>query len=82
MIKNGQATVELAIFGSVLIFCLGLLINYGMYYNLSQMHQMRAFRKTLARANDETVREGSLYANCVTVYDKHIPDPPHQSSVI
>lgn len=48
--KNGQALVELAALGTVLIFCLGLLIAYGMSENYGQETMMQTFRKAFVRA--------------------------------
>lgn len=43
--QKGQAILELATFGSVLLFCLALLIHFGMQMNYQQNAQMQAFRK-------------------------------------
>ncbi|MFH1245413.1 MAG: hypothetical protein V1662_02920 [Candidatus Omnitrophota bacterium] len=55
--KNGQALVELAALGTVLIFCLGLLMRYGMTENYSQEATMGAFRKAFVRARSGDTRE-------------------------
>jgi hypothetical protein len=73
MTKKGQSAVELAIFGSIFLFCLGALITYGMSYNFQQQHQMNTFAITLADA--WSVKDTSLVAQRVILRDKHIPDP-------
>lgn len=45
---RGQTAVELAIFGGVLIFVIGALINYILVFSYGQAYQMRAFRAALA----------------------------------
>jgi len=72
---KGQAILELAIFGSILIMLLGILINYGLRYNYQQQVMQQAFRKALASAavsmNDHT----SISVAHAVVEDKHIPNP-------
>lgn len=74
--KNGQALVEMAVFGSILLFCLAMLIQYGLSANCQQQVQMEAFRKTqrLAFNKDGLGASTSL----VVVKDKSIPDPRDQ----
>ena len=66
--KKGQAILELAIFGSILIMLLGILINYGLKYNFQQQVMQEAFRKALG----VTAVKRSSY---VLIKDRHIPDP-------
>lgn len=68
--NKGQALIELALFGSLLVFLLGVLINYGLTYNFNQKAMMESFRRALGYADD-----GSTY---VYFKDKHIPDPINQ----
>ncbi|MDD5004885.1 MAG: hypothetical protein PHS93_00035 [Candidatus Omnitrophica bacterium] len=74
--KNGQALLELSIFGSLILLLLGVLVAYGLRYNFQQQAQMEAFRKAqeLAFKNDNG---GQPYgsATYVLVKDRHIPDP-------
>jgi hypothetical protein len=74
--KKGQALVELAIFGSILLFCLAMLIQYGLDANYQQQAQMEAFRKTqkLAFYKDGLGASTSL----VIIKDKAMPDPRDQ----
>ncbi|MBP7215884.1 MAG: hypothetical protein KBA46_01220 [Candidatus Omnitrophica bacterium] len=48
--KKGQAVVELAIFGSVILFAFGMLLSYSQRQNDMQYVQMEAFRRALQKA--------------------------------
>ncbi len=72
--KKGQAILELALFGSILIFCLGVLIRYGLSMNYSQHLQMQAFRQAVKRAYDDG-RDTFVNASYSILEDKPIPDP-------
>ena len=47
---KGQAILELAIFGSILILLLGVLLNYGLKYSYQQQMMQYAFRRALLSA--------------------------------
>ncbi|MBU3934115.1 MAG: pilus assembly protein [Candidatus Omnitrophica bacterium] len=66
--KKGQAILELAVFGSILIMLLGVLVSYGLKYNFQQQVMQEAFRKALG----VTAVRHSTY---VLIKDRHIPDP-------
>lgn len=51
----GQALLELAIFGSIILMLLGVLINYGLRYNYQQQAEQRAYRRALAKAYSLTL---------------------------
>lgn len=71
--------VELAALGTVLVFCLGLLISYGMTENYSQEAMMRTFRKAFvrARSNDTTEkRRGHNAYNPGWEYENAEPELP------
>lgn len=71
--KSGQSLVELAAFGSILLLCLSMLIQYGMRANYQQNLQMQAFRKALRAAY---YKSGPAAGTSITmVHDKAIPDP-------
>ncbi|MFA5357034.1 MAG: hypothetical protein WC301_06530 [Candidatus Omnitrophota bacterium] len=77
LLKNeGQAFTELAIFGSILLFCVAMLIQYGLEANYQQQVQMEAFRKAqkIAFYKDGPGSSTSL----VIIKDKPIPDPRDQ----
>lgn len=48
--KKGQAVVELAIFGSIILVAFGILLSYLQRMNDQQYVQMEAFRRGLAKA--------------------------------
>lgn len=50
---KGQATTELAIFGSLILVCFALLISYGQSLQEQQILQQQTFRKALKKAYDE-----------------------------
>jgi len=73
--KKGQAILELAIFGSILIMLLGILVNYGLKYNFQQQVMQQAFRKALGIAAKEP---SSTY---ILIKDRHIPNPSNPFGV-
>lgn len=76
-IKNkGQALIELAIFGSILLFCVAALIQYGLQANYQQEAQMEVFRKAQKMA---FYRDGPNSAVSLVLFkNKSIPDPRDQ----
>jgi len=48
--KRGQAMVEMAIFGTLILFVFGMLISYAQRMNEQQYIQMEAFRRGLEKA--------------------------------
>jgi len=78
MNKRGQSAVELAIFGTIFLFCLGILISYGMSYNFQQRQMMQAYKETRQKSYDiiDAGNKGPFAsADMVVINDKHIPDP-------
>jgi len=70
---RGQALVELATFGSILLFCLGMLVQYGMQANNEQIVGMKAFRSAMRQAWNNT--GPSAGASLQLVEDKRMPTP-------
>ena len=68
---NGQALVELAVFGAFFLMLLGVLLSYGLKYNFQQKAQMTAFRRALKIASDQDRGVGSA----MVMEDRAIPDP-------
>jgi len=54
---KGQALIELATLGTILIFCLGILINYGLQANYQQEVFMSTFRRAMGLAYNQTSNE-------------------------
>ena len=69
--RKGQALMEFAVFGSIILIILGALISYGLKYNYQQDAQMKAYRRALKIASDQS-RASVSY---VIMADKHVPDP-------
>jgi len=76
--KKGEALLELAIFGAILIMLLGILLNYGLRYSFQQKTMMSAFREAL-RESDNPDLGGQ--ASVTIVQDKHIPNPSNPFAV-
>ncbi|MDD4986875.1 MAG: hypothetical protein PHQ43_14090 [Dehalococcoidales bacterium] len=53
MNNRAQATTELAVFGSLILICLAVLVSYGQSLQEQQILQQQAFRKALKKAYDE-----------------------------
>ena len=67
--EKGQALLELAIFGSILIVIFGALLGYGLRYSYQQQMDQYVFRKALTKAAD-----GSPVVHYqLSVRDRHIP---------
>ena len=69
---RGQSLLELALFGSILLMLIGVMVSYGLRYNYQQKAMMSAFRKTL---NESAVPERGGQASVTVVSDEHIPNP-------
>ncbi len=67
---SGQAAIELAIFGSLILLALGVFVRYGLNANYSQKLKMDAYGKARAEMNSEA--ESTIY---VVLRDKPIPNP-------
>lgn len=71
--QKAQAILELATFGSVVLFCLALLIHFGLQMNYQQNVQMQAFRKGLKLAY---YKQGpNSQAGLTVIKDKPVVDP-------
>ncbi|TRZ95614.1 hypothetical protein D4R78_03040 [bacterium] len=51
-LRSGQAVVELAVFGTLIIIVLSTLIMYGQRFEMQQQLKVEAFRKALRKAFD------------------------------
>ena len=71
--QKGQSLVELATFGTILLFCLAMLLQYGMQANYQQNLQMQAFRKTMKAAYYKSGPAAAVSLSMTK--DKAIPDP-------
>lgn len=73
---KGQALTELAVFGSILLFCLAVLVQYGLQANYQQQLQMEAFRRAQKMAFERSGPNSA--ASLVLIKDKPFPDPRDQ----
>lgn len=75
--ERGQALVELAVFGSLLLFLIGYLVSNALQLDYRQQATMEAFRRGLASA--AAAPPGSQNTPSSTshllIQDRHIPDP-------
>lgn len=70
--RSGQALTELAIFGSLFLFSLTMLLQFALNFSYKQETNMLAFRRALAEANELYTRGQS--SQIVTLADKTFPD--------
>ncbi|MBI4355532.1 MAG: hypothetical protein HY597_03660 [Candidatus Omnitrophica bacterium] len=69
--------VELAVFGTLVLFALGVLIRFGLAFNARQEVTMEAFRNALRQAAAQRGDPGDelAAAQYVVVQDRMVPDP-------
>lgn len=70
--QRGQALLELAIFGSLIILLLGALVNYGLNADYTQYAMMDSFRQASGPNANSSV---------LVITDRHIPNPAHPHAV-
>ena len=79
--KKGQAILELAVFGSILIMLLGVLVSYGMKYNFQQRIMQQAFRKALVSAAESRQSNKPTSVSHIVIEDRHISSPSNAFAV-
>jgi len=75
---KGQALIELATFGTVLLFCLAMLINFGLQANYQQRVEMKAFRQAMKQAYNNDSKGPSAGSEVNLTEDKvgiNVQDP-------
>lgn len=73
---KGQALAELAIFGSILLFVLGVFLQYGIKMNQQQHLQMQAFRQARLFHNQRQTSGGKeASTQWLTLTAKSVPKP-------
>ncbi|MFH1397227.1 MAG: hypothetical protein ABIH27_01580 [Candidatus Omnitrophota bacterium] len=72
---NGQALLELAVFGSIILYLMGILVNYGLRYNWQQRLNQQAFRKNLKDAAHSMEPGYPVSTGNTIIRDVHIPNP-------
>jgi hypothetical protein len=78
---KAQALTELAVFGSIILLLLGILLNYGLRYNYQQQIMQRAFRTAYGSAGAADSPDQPISTQHVLVRDIHIPDPQNPFAV-
>jgi len=82
---SGQALLEFAIFGAMLLFCLSLLLQYGLRVNYQEYLQMTTFRRALSlalnRSHNNSTNMYSPTVNFTVFHDKSIPNPQDRFGV-
>jgi len=71
--KKTQAMLELTIFGSLFLFVLGILIQYGVRLNAQQELAMKNYRHALRKASETGI--GDTYLDYSASYIKDVPIP-------
>jgi hypothetical protein len=80
--KQGQSILELAIFGSIILFLFSILIQYGVGLNLQQHLSMQAFRKALSISKSATLNSpDGMNASLTIVKDLPTTDPANPFGV-
>ena len=75
---SGQALVELAVFGSLLLVLIGYLVNNVLTSDYQQQSKAEAFRRGLAAAaatTDDVSPTAPTAISTLLVQDRHIPNP-------
>lgn len=72
---RGQALLELAIFGSLLLLLLGALLNYGLNAEYNQQVMMESFRKALG------IAAGQGTGAAAVIRDNPLPNPSNPFAV-
>lgn len=79
--KKGQAILELAVFGAILMMLLGVLLSYGLRYNYQQLSLQRSFRQALGTSAYSTKNYRPVSVSHMLVENRHIPDPTHPFAI-
>lgn len=77
--RSGQALTELAIFGSLFLFSLTMLLQFALNFSYKQEMNMLVFRRALAEANELYTRGQS--SQIVSLQDKTFPDAQDPTGV-
>lgn len=74
--RAGQALVELAVFGSLLLLLMGAILSYGLSYDLQQQADQQAFRTALFyQGSDPSNPYTASSISYQITKMRHIPDP-------
>ena len=73
--RAGQALVELAILGAMILLVLGVLVDYGLRADFTQHAMMSTFRRVLKDAAAQTRDGVPISTSRLSFADRRIPDP-------
>jgi len=79
--NKAQALSELAVFGSILLIVLGVLINYALRYNYQQMVEQKVFSEAMASADRANQNFTPSSVQHVLIKDIRIPDPSNPFAI-
>ena len=73
--QSGQALLELAIFGSMLLLTLGLLVSYGLSADFTQQGMMQTFREAMVTSAHSQDGGTPISTSHLSLTQRQIPDP-------
>lgn len=74
--RKGQSILELAIFGSIVLFVFSVLIQYGISLNYSQHHILQSFRRALFESKNKSPSAApAVSVSFTSIKDLPIPNP-------
>lgn len=79
--ERGQALLELAVFGSLMIFALGALVKFGLNADFSQQAAMASFRQALNSATEAPLDGKPTSVSHLHMSDRHIPNPANPFAI-
>lgn len=81
--KRGQALLELAVFGSLMIMVLGAIVNYGLNADSNQRAMMSSFRQALSSAAKapNPANHDPVSVSHLVIQSKHFPDPSNPFAI-
>ena len=72
---RGQALVELAVFGSLLLVLLGYLVNTVLGYDYQMQAKTEAFRRSLSSAASSSRNNAPTFTSHLLIQDRQLSDP-------
>ena len=79
--RQGQALLELAVFGSLMLMVLGAVVNYGLNADANQRAMMLSFRQALSSAATANSQNTPTSSSHLVLHDQHFPDPSNPFAI-
>ncbi len=79
--QRGQALLEMAIFGSLALMVLGVMISYGLNADYTQQAMMRNSREALAHAPDQPLDNRPASTSHLSIEDRRMVDPSNPYAI-